>query len=123
MHAERTLYRVRSSLDDLRAFPGEVIDIMGYALHLAQQGDRHPVAKSLKGFTGGSVLEIVVDFAGNTWRVIYTVRYRDAIYVLHAFQKKSKRGIKTPVQHITRVHSRLKHAQEHHEQTGKKKQR
>jgi len=96
---------------------------MGYALHLAQQGHRHPDVKPLKGFTGGSVLEIVADVAGNSWRVVYTVRYRDVIYVLHAFQKKSKRGIKTPLQHITRVHRRLKPAREHHEQTGKKKQR
>jgi phage-related protein len=98
VQVERSLYRVGSSLDDLCAFPNEVVDVMGYALHLAQQGGRHVDVKPLKGFAGSSVLEIVANYDGNTWRVIYTVRYKDVIYVLHAFQKKSKRGIKTPMQ-------------------------
>ncbi len=121
MCAERPLFWVGSCLDDLRAFPGEVIDVMGYALHLAQQGGRNLDVKSLKGLAGGSVLEVVADYSGNTWRVVYTVRYRDAIYVLHAFQKKSKQGIKTPKQHINTIHRRLKLAQEHHEQASQKK--
>ena len=123
MSGERPLYRVGSSLDDLRSFPDGVIDVMGYALHLAQQGGRHPDAKPLKGFPGGSVLEITADHEGDTWRAVYTLRYKDAIYVLHAFQKKSRQGIKTPRQHIHMIQRRLKTAQEHHEQTCQKKQR
>ena len=123
MSAERPLYWVGSSLDDLRTFPGAVIDIMGYALHLAQQGGKHPDAKPLKGFPGVSVLEIAADHDTDTWRAVYTLRYKDAIYVLHAFQKKSKQGIKTPRQYINMIKSRLKLAQEHHEQTHQKKQR
>ena len=123
MSAERPLYWVGSSLEDLRAFPDTVIDVMGYALHLAQQGGKHPDAKPLKGFPGGSVLEITADHDGDTWRAVYTLRYKDALYVLHAFQKKSKQGIKTPGQHINMIQRRLKLAQEHHEQTRQKKQR
>lgn len=123
MSGERPLYWVGSSLDDLRAFPEAVIDVMGYALHLAQQGGKHPDAKPLKGFSGGPVAEITADHDGDTWRVVYTLRYKDAIYVLHAFQKKSKQGIKTPGQHINMIQRRLKQAQVHHAQTHQKKQR
>ena len=123
MSGERPLYWVGSSLEDLRTFPDTVIDVMGYALHLAQQGDKHPDAKPLKGFPGGSVLEITADHDGNTWRAVYTLKYKDALYVLHAFQKKSKQGIKTPRQHINMIQRRLKLAQEYHAQTHQKKQR
>ena len=123
MSGERPLYWVGSSLEDLRTFPDTVIEVMGYALHLAQQGDKHPDAKPLKGFPGGSVLEITADHDGNTWRAVYTLKYKDTLYVLHAFQKKSKQGIKTPRQHINMIHRRLKLAQEHHAQTHQKKQR
>ena len=123
MSGERPLYWVGSSLEDLRTFPDTVIDVMGYALHLAQQGDKHPDAKPLKGFPGGSVLEITADHDGNTWRAVYTLKYKDTLYVLHAFQKKSKQGLKTPRQHINMIHRRLKLAQEHHAQTHQKKQR
>ena len=123
MCAERPLYWVGSSLDDLREFPDEVIDVMGYALHLAQQGGKHPDAKPMKGFSGGLVHEITADFDSNTWRAVYTLTLKDAIYVLHAFKKKSKRGIKTPPQHIRMIHRRLKLAKEHHEQANQKKQR
>ncbi len=123
MCAERPLCWVGRSLDELREFPGEVVDFMGYALHLAQQGDKHPDVKPLKGFAGGSVLEVVADYSGNTWRMVYTVRYRDVIYVLHAFQKKSKQGIRTPKQHTSMIRRRLKLAQEHYEQASQKKQR
>jgi phage-related protein len=123
MKGERPLYWVGSSLENLRAFPDVVIDMIGYALHLAQQGSKHPDAKPMKGFTGGSVLEIIADFDRDTWRTVYTPGYKDAIYVLHAFQKKSKQGIKTPKQHISMINRRLKLAQEHHEQIRQKKQR
>ena len=123
MSGERPLYWVGSSLEDLRTFPDTVIDVMGYALHLAQQGNKHPDAKPLKGFPGGLVLEITADHDGNTWRAVYTLKYKDTLYVLHAFQKKSKQGIKTPRQHINMIQRRLKLAQEHHAQTHQKKQR
>ena len=90
---------------------------MGYALHLAQQGGKHPDAKPMKGFQGASVVEVVSDYEGNTWRLIYTLKYRDAVYVLHAFQKKSKQGIKTPKHHIDLIRVRIKQAMEHYERT------
>jgi phage-related protein len=72
---------------------------MGYALFLAQMGERHPtMAKTLKGFGGGVVIKVKESHEGNAYRAVYTVRYADAVYVLHAFQKKSKTGITTPKQ-------------------------
>jgi phage-related protein len=105
---------IGSSREDLRAFPGEVREVMGEALYRAQQGDEHPAAKALKGFGGRSVLEIVDDHHGGTYRAIYTVKLTNAIYVLHAFQKKSKKGIATPRHEIELIRARLKRAEEHH---------
>lgn len=84
---------------------------MGYALWLAQQGDKHPDAKPLKGFGGSTVLEVVEDHTDGTYRAVYTVRFEDAVYLLHAFQKKSKQGKKTPLPEIEIVKSRLKAAE------------
>lgn len=84
---------------------------MGYALRLAQEGDKHPSAKPLKGFGGGSVLEVVEDDDGSTYRAVYTVRFREAVYLLHAFQKKSKQGSKTPQAEMNLVEQRLKTAE------------
>jgi len=82
---------------------------MGYALFLAQMGERHPtMAKTLKGFGGGAVIEIRESHEGNAYRAVYTVRYADVVYVLHAFQKKSKTGISTPKQVMTSIEKRLK---------------
>jgi phage-related protein/predicted XRE-type DNA-binding protein len=92
-----------SSRKDLKAFPDEPRHAVGYALFLAQLGDQHPNAKMLKGFGGGSVLEVVEDFDGNTYRGIYTVRFKGWLYVLHAFQKKSKRGRKTPREDLAAI--------------------
>ncbi|HEY8292193.1 MAG TPA: type II toxin-antitoxin system RelE/ParE family toxin, partial [Thermomicrobiales bacterium] len=92
----RPIYWVGPSKDDLRAFPEEVQDVMGYALELAQRGTKHPDAKPLKGFGGASVLEIIDDYDGDTYRTVYTVRLRSGIYVLLAFQKKSKRASVVP---------------------------
>jgi phage-related protein len=86
---------------------------MGYALYFAQQGDKHPAAKPLKGFPGASVLEIVEDHDGDTYRAMYTVKFAGAIYVLHAFQKKAKKGIATPKRDVALVRSRLKLAEAH----------
>ncbi len=109
----RQLIWIGSSLEDLRAFPDEVKRTMGYALHLAQMGGKHPDARPLRGFGGAGVLELVDDLAGNTYRVVYTVRYPVAVYVLHAFQKKARRGIATPRQEIELIRARLRRAQQH----------
>ncbi|WP_244221974.1 type II toxin-antitoxin system RelE/ParE family toxin [Corallococcus exercitus] len=101
-------------MDDLKAFPEEVRGVMGYALHLAQAGGKHPEAKPLTGFKGAGVLEVVEDFDGDTFRAVYTVKLKGVIYVLHAFQKKSRKGIKTPKQDIDLVKRRLKAAEDLH---------
>ncbi len=103
---------IGSSLKDLKAFPEPVRDTMGYALYLAQGGGKHPDAKPLKGFSGAGVLEVVEDDDGNTYRAVYTVRFGSAVYVLHAFQKKSKSGIKTPSADMTVIEKRLKAARD-----------
>ena len=87
---------------------------MGYALYLAQTGSKHPAAKPLKGFTGAGVLEIVENHHGDSYRAVYTVKFCDAIYVLHAFQKKSKSGIATPQKDVELIKSRLQRVYEHH---------
>ena len=76
-----------------KAFPDDVQDVMGYALHLAQMGEKADHAKPLKGFKGASVVEIVDNYDSDTYRGIYTVQFKGVVYVLHAFQKKSKQGI------------------------------
>ncbi len=95
-------------LEDLKEFPEEVRGEVGYALYLAQTGSRHPNAKPLKGFGGARVLEIVEDYAGDTYRAVYTVKLAGIVYVLHAFQKKSKQGIATPKRDIDLIKERLK---------------
>jgi phage-related protein len=112
----RPLIWVGSSLDDLRAFPDAVKGVLGYALYLAQMGGKHPDAKPLRGFGDAGVLEIVDDHAGGTYRAVYTVRFPSAVYVLHAFQKKAKRGIATPKQDLDLIRSRLRRARELDEQ-------
>ncbi|CAN1212551.1 Phage-related protein [Tumidithrix helvetica PCC 7403] len=112
-----------SSNDDLRDFPENVREEMGYALYLAQLGEKHPDAKPLKGFTGAGVLEIVEDFDKDTYRAVYTVKFEGIVYVLHAFQKKSKRGISTPKQDIDLIEARLKRAQEHYESRDSKQKK
>ncbi|MEG4046635.1 type II toxin-antitoxin system RelE/ParE family toxin [Microcoleus sp. Pol17_C1] len=107
---------IASSLDDLKDFPEEVQQVIGYALYQAQSGQKHPDAKPLKGFKGSGVLEVVENFDGDTYRSVYTVRFEGAVYVLHAFQKKSKHGIATPKQDIELIEARLKRAKEHHEE-------
>lgn len=87
---------------------------MGYALYVAQRGRKHQQAKPLKGFGGAGVLEVVQHFDGNSYRAVYTVRFAGRVYVLHAFQKKSKRGIATPRADIDLVKARLKRAETIH---------
>ncbi|MSO98889.1 MAG: addiction module toxin RelE [Rhodospirillaceae bacterium] len=98
---------VGRSQDDLREFPAAVKRDIGFALYFAQMGDKHPSAKPLKGFGGAGVLEVVEDFDGSTYRAVYTVRFADAIYVLHVFQKKAKKGIATPRQELELIRKRL----------------
>jgi phage-related protein len=99
---------------DLRTFPEEVKDSIGFALYVAEQGGKHDHAKPLRGFGGAGVLEIVEDHDGDTYRAVYTVRLAGRVYALHAFQKKSKAGIKTPKAEINVVKSRLKRAEDEH---------
>ena len=93
---DKPLFWIGSSLKDLRGFPEEVKDEMGFALYQAQRGLMHRSAKPLRGFSGANVLEIVDDFQTDTYRAVYTVQFAGAVYVLHAFQKKSKKGVSTP---------------------------
>jgi phage-related protein len=116
----KPLYWAGSSRKDFGGFPVEVQDEMGYALYLAQVGKKHDRAKPLKGFGGAGVLEAVVTHQGDAYRTVYTVRYVDAVYVLHAFQKKSKHGIATPPHEIDLVKSRLREAQRDHEASQEK---
>jgi phage-related protein len=110
---------VGSSRRDLKQFPKGVRLVFGQALFDAQLGEKHPAAKPLRGFGGAGVLETVEDEAGSTYRAVYTVKLADVVYVLHAFQKKSKRGLKTPPQEIEKVRSRLKEAEKHYAQWKK----
>lgn len=92
---------------------------MGFALHAAQTGGKHLDAKPLKGFKGAGVLEVVEQHDGNAYRAVYTVRFAHSVYVLHAFQKKSKKGIATPKSEIDLVKERLRRAEQDHEQRSK----
>lgn len=110
----RPLAWIASSLDDLKEFPPEVRSFMGYALYVAQCGRKHAQARPLKGFGGAGVLEVVRHFDGDTYRAVYTVRFAGRVYVLHAFQKKSKRGIATPRADIDLIRARLERAETVH---------
>ena len=105
---------VGSSRNDLKSFPESVRSGIGQALYAAQKGETDPAAKPLTGFSGRSVLEVVAPYDGDTWRTVYTVRLADAIYVLHAFQKKSKTGRATPKKDINLIHQRLADAERDH---------
>ena len=113
---------IGSSRDDLKNFPEDVQNVMGFALYEAQCGTKPFSAKPLKGFKGAGVLELVENFDGNTYRAVYTVKFANAVYVLHAFQKKSKQGIATPKQDIQLIEARFKRAEEHYSQNYKKTQ-
>ena len=112
----KPVHWIGSSREDLRDFPTEVRRDIGFALRTAQSGEKHPSAKPLQGFGGASVLEVVEHHDGDTYRAVYTVRFAEAIYVLHCFQKKSRRGIKTPQKELDLIAARLKKAQEDYEQ-------
>jgi phage-related protein len=111
---EKPLFWIGRSYDDLLACPTEVRRTFGFALGMAQQGGKFVDSKPLKGFGGAGVLEIVENWEGDTFRCVYTVKFARAVYVLHTFQKKAKKGIGTPQQEIELVKARLKSAEEHY---------
>jgi phage-related protein len=107
---------IGSSREDLSDFPREVRWRIGGALWQAQLGGKAPYTKPLKGFGDAGVLEIVDDFDGDTFRAAYTVRFAKAVYVLHAFQKKARRGIATPKAELDLIRRRLRQAREDYEE-------
>ena len=111
---DKPLFWIGSSRRDLKDCPDEVQDFIGYALHWAQRGGKSPDAKPLQGFGNASVLEMVDDFDGDTYRAVYTVRFAGVVYVLHVFQKKSRKGIATPKPDLELVKARLKRAEAHY---------
>jgi phage-related protein len=108
---EAPLIWIGSSKKDLVALPVAVRKFFGHALHFAQNGERHDAAKVLKGFGSAGVLEVVEDDADGTYRAVYTVRFQEAVFVLHCFQKKSKSGIGTPKKDIDTIRLRLRVAE------------
>ena len=108
---EKPLFWSGSSKKDLVGLPVGVRKFFGHALDFAQRGDRHDAAKALKGFGGAGVLEVVEDDADGTYRAVYTVRFEEAVFVLHCFQKKSKSGIATPKEDMNIIRDRLKIAE------------
>jgi phage-related protein len=111
----RPLYWVASAKRDLKSMPIEVQDTFGFALHQAQTGKKHEQAKPLQGFGSAGVLEVVETTQDGACRAVYTVRFRNAVYVLHCFQKKSKQGIATPKPDLDVIRTRLKATQAHAE--------
>lgn len=107
----KPLFWLGSSLKDLRAFPDEVKEEIGHALQEAQFGLKPLSAKPLQGFGGASVLEVVENFNTDTYRAVYTVRFEGVVYVLHAFQKKGKRGKETPQVDLKLMKQRLQQAE------------
>lgn len=107
----KTVVWVGPTRKELKEFPRPVQRAVGYALNAAQLGETPPDAKVMKGFGGAGVLELVEDHRGDTYRAVYTVRFATKIYVLHVFQKKSKRGIATPHKEIELIRARLKWAE------------
>ncbi|WP_209534679.1 type II toxin-antitoxin system RelE/ParE family toxin [Herbaspirillum huttiense] len=105
---EKPLEWIASSYKDLLALPGEVRQRFGFALSLAQMGERYEKTKILKGFSGAGVLEILEDHIGDTFRAVYTVKFEEAVFVLHCFQKKSKSGIATSQTDMEIIRTRLK---------------
>jgi phage-related protein len=104
----KPLVFLAGSKKDLLAMPAAVVQVFGYALHLAQCGEKHNSARVLRGFGSAGVLEVIEDSRGNTYRCVYTVEIAEIVYVLHVFQKKSKSGIATPRQDMDLIRERLK---------------
>ena len=107
----KPLIWVGTSKKDLIGFPEDVKQIIGYAIYLAQKGEKHQDAKPLRGFGGTKILEVVESYKGDTYRAVYTVKFEGIVYVLHCFQKKSKKGIATPKPDMDLIKQRLKDAE------------
>ena len=118
----RPLLWIASSKRDYDGFPARVQESMGFELFLAQTGQHPPSAKLLRGLGSGTV-ELVEDFAGDTYRAVYTVRFSAAVYVLHAFKKKSKRGRKTPQSDVDLIKRRLMEADRDYAQRYEKERK
>jgi phage-related protein len=118
---QENVFFVGSSKKDLRALPKGVRAVFGFAILLAEAGMTHPDAKPLTGFGGGGVLEVMEDLDGDTYRAIYTVKFGNTVYVLHAFKKKSKVGPKTPARDMELIVRRFKEARQHHEKQSQVK--
>lgn len=116
----RQLIWVSSSKKDLEEFPDSVKETMLFALDLAKVGGKHAKAKPFKGFSGSSVLEIVQRGSDSTFRTLYTVEFKEAVFVLHCFKKKSTEGIKTPKKEVDLIHNRYKQAVALYEKLFKK---
>jgi len=113
--SEKPLYWMGTSLEDLKDFPEDVKDAMGYSLDVAQNGGKADNAKPLTNVVkGGKVFEVYDDYQGDTYRAVYTVKFGKAIYVLHAFKKKSKKGISTPQSDLDLIKARYRKAEEHY---------
>ena len=108
---DKQLDWIGDSLERLREFPEEVKDDIGFALREVQQGKKPVSAKPLRGFKGAGVLELIEDFRTDTYRAVYTVKFAEVVYILHCFQKKSKKGSETPRQDIELIERRLKAAE------------
>ena len=118
---EKRLAWIGSSRKDIREMPDEVQSGFGQALWTAQLGGKHEGAKPLKGFGGAGVLEVVENHDGDAYRAVYTVRFVEAVYVLHVFQKKSTRGIETPKSDVDLIKRRLREAEEQHREWKEKR--
>jgi len=108
----KPLYWMATSKRDLLALPEAVVDVFGYALYLAQIGGKHERARPLRGFGSAGVLEVIEDRQGDTYRAVYTVSFAEVVFVLHVFQKKSKRGITTPKREMDLIRERWKAAEQ-----------
>jgi phage-related protein len=108
---EKPLVWLGSSKKDLMALPLDVRKFFGHALDFAQRGEQHNTVKALKGFGSAGVLEVVENDQGGTYRAVYTVKFKEAVFVLHVFQKKSKHGIATPKPDLDIIRERLKTAE------------
>lgn len=118
----RDLSFIASSHEDLIEFPEDVRREVGFALYLAQSGDKAINVVPLLGFGGASVLEVITNHQGDTFRAVYTVRFAECVYVLHAFKKKSKRGKETPLSDMRLVRMRLKEAESDYAKRKKQKE-
>lgn len=115
----KTLVWLGDSRKRIRELPARVQDEFGHALWLAQLGGKHDSAKLMQGFGGGSVVELIEDHDGDTYRAVYTVQFAGFVYVLHVFQKKSKQGIKTPKPDLAIIKKRLSDLKTQQQKRGK----